>query len=154
MIGVPVLNGGRSCIILLLMLLLISCEDWPPPSETQENIDAPTVALPASPVAAPKNTLSERDLSYKGRQLILTKHARCRMDCRELDPYEIQEVINLNNINQRKSKPASGGRCESIAYEGRTRDGQMARIIVGDCEDDPIVITVIDLDTKYNCTCK
>ena len=153
MIGVALLNGGKNGIILLLLFLLISCDDLPS-ANTAQNVDTPTTTVSKPTPDAPKNTMSERDLSYKGRPLVLTKHARCRMGCRELDPYEIQEVINLNNINERKSKPASGGRCESIAYEGRTRDGQMARIIVGNCEDDPIVITVIDLDNKYNCSCK
>lgn len=153
MIGVSLLNEGKNGIILLLLFLLISCDDLPSVN-TVQNVDTPTTTVSKPTTDAPKNTMSEQDLSYKGRRLVLTKHARCRMECRELDPYEIQEVINLNNINERKSKPASGGRCESIAYEGRTRDGQMARIIVGNCEDDPIVITVIDLDNKYNCSCK
>ncbi len=129
-------------MLFLTSLLLISCEDWPPVSNTQQAVDVPTTLLP------------EEELAYKGRPLVLTKHARCRMNCRAIDAYEIQEVIDHDQINYRKSKPASKGRCKSIAYEGRTRDGQRARIVVGDCADDPIVITVIDLDTKHNCSCK
>lgn len=128
--------------ILLAAVMLLGCEDWPAPSNTQQAIEMP------------ESILLEQDLSYNGRALVLTKHARCRMDCRKIDAYEIQEVINMNNINRNKSKPASNGRCESIAYEGRTRDGQRTRVVIGDCEDDPIVITVIDLDTKHNCSCK
>lgn len=130
-------------IILLFSFLLINCEDFTV-SGSHNN----------SKYDIKKVTMSEKDLMYQGRKLVLTKHARCRMGCRALDAYEIQEVINKNKINPRKSKPASKGRCESIAYEGRTRDGQLARIIVGDCVDDPIVITVIDLEQKHSCSCK
>lgn len=132
----------KSFVVLLLLLLVVGCEHFSSSSNTQQALEVPY------------SELLEKDLSYQGRPLIVTKHARCRMDCRKIDPYEVQEVINLNVINRQKSKPASKGRCKSIAYEGRTRDGQRTRIVVGDCEDDPIVITVIDLDTKHNCACK
>lgn len=132
----------KTAFYFLATLWMLGCDNWSASSNTQQAIEVP------------KLLLQEQDLSYQGKKLVLTNHARCRMDCRKIDPYEIQEVINLNKINRQKSKPASNGRCESIAYEGRTRDGQNARIIIGNCEDDPIVITVIDLDTKHNCSCK
>mgnify|MGYP003867479115 CR=1 FL=1 len=109
------------------------------------------VEEPTSPIASKEFT--ERDLSYKGKQVVITRHARCRMGCREIDAFEIQEVINQDKINYRKNKPAQAGRCASIAYEGTTRDRQHVRVIVGDCDRDPIIITVIDLGNKYNCTC-
>jgi len=106
---------------------------------------------PAAPIAAKEFT--EKDLSYKGKKAVVTRHARCRMDCREIDAFEIQEVIDQDNINYRKNKPAKAGKCASIAYEGTTRDRQHVRVIVGECDRDPIIITVIDLGNKYNCTC-
>jgi hypothetical protein len=106
---------------------------------------------PAAPIASEEFT--ERDLKYKGKQAVITKHARCRMGCREIDAFEIQEVIDQDLINYKKNKPAEGGRCASIAYEGTTRDRQHVRVIVGECDRDPIIITVIDLGNKYNCTC-
>ncbi|MCP4439016.1 MAG: DUF4258 domain-containing protein [Aureispira sp.] len=102
----------------------------------------------------PAQQLSDDELTYKGKKVRITRHAQCRMDCRYLDAYEIDEVIKQNNINQRKSNANPGaGKCPSVAYEGKTRDGQQARIIVGECDDQPIIITVIDLGNKYNCTC-
>lgn len=95
----------------------------------------------------------EGDLTYKDQPLVVTKHARCRMGCRKLDAYEVQQVINNGTINRKKSRPATGDRCKSLAYEGRSADGPRARIIVGECEDRPILITVIDLDNKYACSC-
>jgi hypothetical protein len=106
---------------------------------------------PPAPVAA--NDFTEGDLTYKGKKAVVTRHARCRMGCREIDAFEIQEVIDQDLINYKKNKPAEGGRCPSIAYEGTTRDRQHVRVIVGECDRDPIIITVIDLGNKYNCTC-
>lgn len=106
---------------------------------------------PAAPVAP--ESFTERDLEFKGKQIVLTRHARCRMGCRHIDAFEIQEVIDQNQINYKKTKPAKAGKCPSIAYEGTTRDQQHVRVIVGDCDRDPIIITVIDLGNKYNCTC-
>ncbi len=113
----------------------------PSPQRTEE---------PAAPIASADFT--ERDLNYQGKKVVITKHARCRMGCREIDAFEIQEVIDQDLINYRKNKPAEAGRCASIAYEGTTRDRQHVRVIVGEC-DNPIIITVIDLGNKYNCTC-
>lgn len=106
---------------------------------------------PTTTVVAKEFT--EKDLRYKGERAVVTRHARCRMGCREIDAFEIQEVIDQGQINYRKNKPAQNGRCASIAYEGITRDRQEVRIIVGECERDPIIITVIDLGNKYDCTC-
>jgi len=106
---------------------------------------------PTAPVAP--EGFTERDLQYKGKQVVITRHARCRMGCRKIDAFEIQEVIDQDKINYRKNKPAQAGRCASIAYEGTTKDQQHVRVIVGDCDQEPIIITVIDLGNKYNCTC-
>lgn len=111
-----------------------------------ESIEEPSVPV------APKE-FTERDLKFKGKPIVITRHARCRMGCREIDAFEIQEVIDQDHINYKKTRPAQPGKCPSIAYEGTTRDQQHVRVIVGDCERDPIIITVIDLGNKYNCTC-
>lgn len=113
---------------------------------TNENREEPTTSVISK-------EFTEKDLKYKGKKAIVTRHARCRMGCREIDAFEIQEVIDQDQINYRKNKPAQAGKCASIAYEGTTRDRQHVRIIVGECDRDPIIITVIDLGNKYNCTC-
>jgi hypothetical protein len=91
-------------------------------------------------------------LTYQGQAVKLTKHGICRMDCRKLDAFEVQEVINQGNINKRKSDPTSKP-CPTVAYEGRTSDGQMARVVVGTCENDIKIVTVIDLKTDWKCKC-
>lgn len=157
---------------LIVLLLLNSCEYGLEQGNAAQNSSA-TTSNNAPEAAKDKGTtgnsnrqgaeepnaavaskeFTERDLNYKGKQVVITRHARCRMGCREIDAFEIQEVINQDNINYRKNKPAQAGKCPSIAYEGTTRDRQHVRVIVGECERDPIIITVIDLGNKYNCTC-
>lgn len=156
---------------VIVLLLLSSCEQGLEQGNVAEN---PTTTTTTNPGAAEDNgttgrstnerreepsapiasdEFTERDLRYKGKKAVVTRHARCRMGCREIDAFEIQEVIDQDLINYKKNKPAEGGRCPSIAYEGTTRDRQHVRVIVGECERDPIIITVIDLGNKYNCTC-
>jgi Domain of unknown function (DUF4258) len=95
-------------------------------------------------------------LSYKGKKLILTKHAKCRMGCRYIDESEIMDIIADNNINARKStSTAENGKCPTTAYEGISDDKQELRIIVAYCEGDEVarVVTVIDTGNDFNCVC-
>ena len=38
-------------------------------------------------------------------RLILTKHAKCRMDCRHISEDEIKEIIHDGKVNEAKSYP-------------------------------------------------
>ncbi len=100
-----------------------------------------------------RQNFSDRDLVYMGNSIALTRHGRCRMDCRNIDAYEVQEVINKGSINKRKSDPNSKP-CPTIAFEGKTSDGQTARVVLGTCEGNYKIVTVIDLDTDWKCKCK
>lgn len=93
------------------------------------------------------------EISYKGKKIILTKHAKCRMGCREIDAYEVGEILDNGRINQRKSSP-NGKPCPTYSLEGQSRDGQRVRVVIADCRDIVKIITVIDLDNKYECSCK
>ena len=101
----------------------------------------------------PRKNFSEKDLKYQGQTLKLTKHGICRMDCRKLDAYEVQEVICKGRVNKRKSNPNSKP-CPTIVYEGKTSDGQSARVVVGTCENDVKIVTVIDLGKNWDCACR
>ncbi len=93
------------------------------------------------------------EVRYKGKELILTKHARCRMDCRQIDAFEVNEVLTHGRINQRKSQPDASP-CPKYAIEGKSRDGQTVRAVVADCDRNVKLVTVIDLDNDYKCSCK
>jgi hypothetical protein len=86
-------------------------------------------------------------------QLIYTKHARCRMECRHINEAEIKEVLAENNINGRKSNP-EGKPCPAYAYEGYSNEHQHLRIVIGKCDDRAWkVITCIDLGNEFECDC-
>ena len=93
-------------------------------------------------------------LTYDGKDLILTRHAKCRMGCREISKAEVAEVIREGKINKRKSNPDDPRGCPVIALEDVTEDGQLVRIIVANCDRVAKLVTVIDLKNNYKCTCK
>ena len=93
------------------------------------------------------------EVQYKGKKLILTKHARCRMGCREIDAFEVNEILTHGRINQRKSQPDASP-CPKYAIEGESRDGQTVRAVIADCDSNVKLVTVIDLDNEYKCSCK
>ncbi len=91
-------------------------------------------------------------LTYEGKDLVLTNHAKCRMECREISKDEIAEVIKEGKENIKKSNP-NDTRCPTIALEDWTKDGQLVRIIVANCGDVAKLVTVIDLKNDYDCHC-
>ena len=98
------------------------------------------------------NNVSGTEVSYDFNNLIYTKHALCRMECREVRKDEIRQIIEMNKVNKNKSdytdKP-----CPTLAYEGVSDDGQHLRIIIANCDNASKVVTAIDLDNEYNCHC-
>ena len=148
----------RIIILLAISTLFFSCEELLNTSSNDnkqpqtEVVTPPNNQTKGSDMPARKN-FSEKDLQYQGQSINLTRHGRCRMECRKLDAYEVQEVINQGKINQRKSNPNSKP-CPSIAFEGKTSDGQSARIVLGTCEGNYKIITAIDLENEWKCDCK
>ena len=80
-------------------------------------------------------------------QLIYTKHARCRMDCRHITEPEIKEILAANNINQHKSNE-NDSRCPTYAYEGYSHQQQHLRIVIAKCNDVWKVVTCIVLRSE------
>jgi len=105
-------------------------------------------------LAACEPTAERNDMSTAVQipPLVYTKHARCRMDCRQVDESEVMEILAQNNINPKKSK-TSDKPCPSYAYEGISHDKQHLRIVVAKCDKNWKVVTCIDLDTDYSCSC-
>ncbi len=91
-------------------------------------------------------------LKRSGHQLILTKHARCRMECRQIEEREIHEILATGTYNPAKSDP-KGTPDPKYALEGKTSDNQMVRVIFADAPNGLVVVTVIDLDTDWACSC-
>jgi Domain of unknown function (DUF4258) len=90
-----------------------------------------------------------RDTSH----LILTDHARCRMDCRHINRKELKEIITKGEVNYAKSGRSSKGD-ETYALEGYSDEHQHLRVVVSPEDDGLVVITCIDLDKEWPCNCE
>jgi hypothetical protein len=89
-----------------------------------------------------------RDVS----QLVYTKHARCRMDCRNISKEEVEEILVEGKINHAKSDPRSRPD-PKYAFEGITDDDQRVRIIFANSKRGIVVVTCIDLEKEWSCDC-
>ncbi|MBK7964928.1 MAG: DUF4258 domain-containing protein [Bacteroidetes bacterium] len=100
-----------------------------------------------------RNKKDHREAAFRHQRIYYTKHAQCRMDCRNIDESEVKEILKDGEINYSKSDLKSKP-CPKYAVEGNTHDGQHVRIIVGNCNSQASIVTVIDLDNEYECDCK
>lgn len=107
----------------------------------------------SSPSKSGHTRRDHREAAFRHKPLYYTKHAQCRMDCRQISEGEVKQLLKEGKINYNKSdlqdKP-----CPSYAVEGITSDGQQVRIVVGDCKTRASIITVIDLKEDHACDCK
>ena len=85
-------------------------------------------------------------------RLILTKHAKCRMDCRQITIDEIKEILKKGNVNRSKTGVSSKGD-STYALEGYSHESQYIRVVVAPETDGLIVITCIDLNKEWPCNC-
>ena len=85
-------------------------------------------------------------------ELVFTRHARCRMDCRHITAREIHEVLDNGIINYSKSEPDSQPD-PKYAVEGYTAEQQHLRIIVAPENAKLIIITCIELGVEWSCHC-
>lgn len=84
-----------------------------------------------------------------------TKHARCRMKCRQITQKEVKEIVQKANVNYGKSE-LDGEEGPKYAMEGYTfKEDQHVRIIVAPKQKHLSIVTVIDLDRDWECpSCK
>lgn len=100
----------------------------------------------------PASVNRERGFDRRANLVRYSKHAICRMACRQISKVEIDDLMNDGKINYKKSD-LKNERCPRYAIEGRTSDDQRVRIIFAQCNDSTTVVTVIDLDTEFSCNC-
>lgn len=95
-----------------------------------------------------------RDRGFDRRIAYLeySDHAKCRMQCRHISQAEVEEIMQDGNINYNKSD-LQNARCPRYAVEGVTNDDQRVRIVFAQCNEKTEVVTVIDLDTEWQCHC-
>ena len=85
------------------------------------------------------------------KNIVYSKHARCRMNCRFIDESEVKEILQDGVLNEDKIEVSNKGK--SYPLEGRTHDGQRVRIVFAPQGEKLVVVTVIDLEKDYKCDC-
>ncbi len=85
-------------------------------------------------------------------ELVFTRHARCRMDCRHITVQEIKEILDKGSINYSKSEPDAHPD-PKYAIEGYSAEQQHLRIIVAPEREKLIIITCIELGVEWTCHC-
>ena len=85
-------------------------------------------------------------------RLVLTRHARCRMDCRHITVQEIEEILDKGIINYSKSEPDAHPD-PKYAIEGYSAEHQHLRIIVAPEREKLIVVTCMELGVEWSCQC-
>jgi hypothetical protein len=95
-----------------------------------------------------------RELGFDRRTSFLeySNHAKCRMQCRKISQAEVEEIMLDGKINYNKSD-LKNARCPRYAVEGVTKDDQRVRIVYAQCNEKTEVVTVIDLETDWSCSC-
>ena len=84
--------------------------------------------------------------------LLFSKHASCRMECRDISEAEISMILEEGDVIFSKSRVRDKP-CPSYAIEGTTEDGQFVRIVFAKCDSITRVVTAIDLGVKHDCDC-
>lgn len=136
-------------IVLLAVAVLVikQCKKGqePAPKPKVENNDRPK-----DPASNPDN----RDKGFDRRTGFLeySEHAKCRMKCRKISQAEVEEIMLNGKINYNKSD-LQNARCPRYALEGVTRDDKRVRIFFAQCNEKTVVVTVIDLETDFKCSC-
>lgn len=140
-------------VLLVLVLFFIwrgqhpKGADGAAPSRRSVTMPAPAGAGGDFPVAANGSRLSRKSL------LTYTRHARCRMECRQITEAEIGAILVNGKMNTEKSDLADKP-CPTYALEGYADDGQHLRVVFAVCGNETKVVTCIDLERDWSCECK
>lgn len=92
------------------------------------------------------------DFNRDTSNLVYSKHALCRMDCRHIDKSEVKDILINGRLNEQKMEENEKG--ISYPLEGFTADNQHVRIVFAPHAHETVVVTVIDLDKEWPCDCR
>lgn len=121
---------------------------------TEQSDKGKTTTNNNQPSVGPPSDHPNREEGFNRRtaNLIYSKHARCRMDCRHIDETEVKEILEAGKVNYAKVEDNARGKTYPV--EGITHDKQHVRIVFAPKEDGSIVVvTCIDLDRDWSCDC-
>jgi hypothetical protein len=99
----------------------------------------------------PENRVREQLMKGK---LVFSEHALCRMNCRDINEAEVNEMLKSGNVNFSESHPHASP-CPSYAFDGTTSRNKNVRIVFASCDTlTTKVVTAINLDlAKDTCDC-
>lgn len=152
-------NWIYGLLAILLLLVFIYSKGYlgekkklpPPITQPDKKKSTPNSAQPIPTPAS--NARDDEGFNRSTTNIVYTKHARCRMGCRHIDDSEVKEILQTGKINYEKSD-LRGYPDPKYALEGITHDDQHVRIVFAHSPRGTVVITVIDLDTDWDCDCK
>ncbi len=105
-------------------------------------------------VSKTKEIKSQIGLNRNPSHINYSKHATCRMACREIDETEIKDIIKNGKINYQKSDLQKSDCSKRYAVEGYGKDKQHIRIIAVPCSSELTIVTCIDIDKDWECHCE
>ena len=121
----------------MLMSVGVSCT-------ASSEVEGSPGSVVTDPAASLRADLLDDPLAY-------TRHAECRMGCRQVTVAEVESVLATGEWKPERSR--TDGACPSHALEGKGTDGHALRIVFAACEDETRVVTAIDLDQDWPCDC-
>ena len=138
---------------ILIALMLITIVVIKQCKNSNEPVPKPKVTNNDKP-KDPATNPTDRDKGFDRRTALLeySNHAKCRMQCRKISQVEVEEIMRDGKINYTKSD-LQNARCPRYAVEGVTNDDQRVRIVYAQCNESTTVVTVIDLETDFKCSC-
>ena len=145
-----IMKKAAPFILLLLMAIAVLFIKRCKNNQSQES--APNITKEDKRKSLSTKINRDRGFDRRISYLEYSKHARCRMDCRHITQAEVQDIMQQGKINYTKSD-LQKARCPRYALEGITEDNQKVRIIFAQCNEKTQVVTVIDLDTEWQCHC-
>ena len=134
-------------LLLVLAIVLIFAR------KCQNNRAANTKYKPVSNRSKPTgDTNRDRGFDRRTSYLEYSRHANCRMQCRDISKEEVEETMREGKINYGKSD-LKNARCPRYAVEDMTLDHQRVRVVFAQCNNYTEVVTVIDLGKNWECDC-
>ena len=136
--------------LALLSFGLKKCQEARESKQVKDTI--PTTKTTSRP--KPSTASEPRGLNRHPAKINYSKHARCRMECRQISEQEIQDILVNGSINYKKSSLQVADCQKKYAVEGLTADQQRVRVIFAPCAEEITVVTCIDLGKEWECNCQ
>ncbi len=121
------------------------------PSTANNRVNTSTGINHSSNSSTPNNDYNLK-LDRNSSDIFFTKHARCRMKCRNISQNEVKDILANGTVNYNKSN-LQDSQEPTYALEGFTNDRQHVRIIFAPKQSHLTVVTVIDIDVEHACSC-